>query len=437
MNAAGQPVGTHPSRWSVDELQRLHQAVRDVCASLQMTQQDLFEYNKGKKVSVGKDRNSIWFDIGQQFLHRSVESIYKKARRDYQASRCLTGTWTTDECDQLCELVEQHGPKWAMISKYLNRTPDACADKYREHGSGQYARGEWSEEERQKLKDIVEEYANKGGRQEQEETLPWTVISKRMGNRSRLFCKKQWETMQRENDDNKANNSSSLGPTPEIKRLYAALEKLYVKSDLTTMTTKDVLQALQADWDNEFSPQTRKLLKARLQDLVSGKIKVAHSQLKRRVAAAAVAMKSPPSTPIKEEHSDENDEADHRRVDSDQDDDDDSDSDGDRNIKRETTTTPIKEEESLVTIQDVSRAMRSILKSAPQHQMKQKALRRAVHAKYNIPKSSKQQVKRYMKKLVKEGSKRQQFQLHGKVVTMLGGIKEEEEVSEKDEKFRV
>lgn len=114
------------------------------------------------------------------------------------------GVWTDEECDALEVLVAQHGKKWATIQDKLNRSADACRDKYREM-SDSYTKGRWKENETEQLKRIVREYLKADptadikelGRMMEAKNIkiPWSVISKKMVKRSRLSCFKKWQKM--------------------------------------------------------------------------------------------------------------------------------------------------------------------------------------------------------------------------------------------------
>ena len=104
----------------------------------------------------------------------------------------------------LTELIARMGKKWSAIQTKLNRSADSCRDKYREM-SNEFVKGRWKEPETECLKRLIREHLRADpnadikelGRMVQEEniSIPWTAVSKKMGKRSRLSCFKKWQKL--------------------------------------------------------------------------------------------------------------------------------------------------------------------------------------------------------------------------------------------------
>ena len=104
----------------------------------------------------------------------------------------------------LTELIARMGKKWSAIQTKLNRSADSCRDKYREM-SNEFVKGRWKEPETENLKRLIREHLRADpdadikalGKLVQEEniSIPWTAISKKMGKRSRLSCFKKWQKL--------------------------------------------------------------------------------------------------------------------------------------------------------------------------------------------------------------------------------------------------
>lgn len=351
-------------------MQTLRQAVRNACADRHLTEDDLFSKRRRSKRTSG-----IWFEIAQKFPNRQVESVYKKYFREYQLQSRQTGKWTDEDVARLIGLVARHGHQWALISTLLNRTADSCYDKYRE-AKPEYKKGRWTAQETETLGQLSRPHLH-------EPSLPFTVISKKMGNRSRLSCAIKWKTLkERLNEPPLVSSTTAATVTSDnlpanIQLIYESLDRLYLTSDLNSVSSSDIRKSLEAEFGTKFSKETHKVLKARIKQLVLGEI-VPKNQ------AAIVPEKSESSTVA-------------------------------ANARK---APPDTSNDSSLTIRDVSNTMMNILKSAPQHRMKRKALRRAIKAQYNLKKSK--LVKKFMKKLTKDGSRRQKFKVEGKLVTILG-----------------
>lgn len=143
-----------------------------------------------------------WTEIAKSLPHRSVQSIYRHGLRQLHPFK--RGAWTADECELLVDLVTRMGKKWSMISAKINRSADSCRDKFREMDDT-FVRGRWKDEETERLKALIREHLQRDhtadmkdlGKMVEQEGLKiaWSVISKRMGNRSRLSCFKKWQKM--------------------------------------------------------------------------------------------------------------------------------------------------------------------------------------------------------------------------------------------------
>jgi hypothetical protein len=141
-------------------------------------------------------------EIAKFLPHRSVQSVYRHGIRQLHPFK--RGAWSEQETAVLTELVQRMGKKWSAIQTKLNRSADACRDKYREM-SDEYVKGRWKDQEMELLKRLVREHLNVDvatdmkslGRmvEEQNIQIPWSTISKRIGKRSRLSCFKKWQKM--------------------------------------------------------------------------------------------------------------------------------------------------------------------------------------------------------------------------------------------------
>lgn len=162
-----------------------------------------------------------WMEIAKKLPHRTVQSVYRHGLRILHPFK--RGQWTEDECRQLGESVAQHGKKWSLIQKEINRSADSCRDKYREMA---FVKGRWSEEEMKVLETFVRDelrcpppspYA---GIQDivhliesKDLSIPWSNISKKIGTRSRLSCFKKWQKMVKQYNDG---NVFVVGQHPQV-----------------------------------------------------------------------------------------------------------------------------------------------------------------------------------------------------------------------------
>lgn len=137
------------------------------------------------------------------------------------------GAWTDEETSALSDLVQRMGKKWSAIQAKLNRSADSCRDKYREM-SEDFIKGRWKDDETVQLKKYIREYMNASpdadmvslGKvvEEQDIQIPWSAISKKIGNRSRLSCFKKWQKMTGRNNDDDSDSNEKSRPRSDKRR---------------------------------------------------------------------------------------------------------------------------------------------------------------------------------------------------------------------------
>ncbi|KAL3943332.1 MAG: hypothetical protein SGBAC_002615 [Bacillariaceae sp.] len=192
-NAYGQKTG----KFSKEESETVRKAVEEFCVVKQIPVARLCSECDHKAELKG-----AWMEIAKQLPHRSVQSVYRHGLRQLHPFK--RGAWTDEECEQLVILVQRTGKKWASIQQKLNRSADSCRDKYREMND-EYVRGRWKENETESLKKLIRDHLQADpnadikmlGKMVENEgiKIPWSIISKRMGKRSRLSCFKKWQKM--------------------------------------------------------------------------------------------------------------------------------------------------------------------------------------------------------------------------------------------------
>mmetsp|Transcript_3398 Transcript_3398/g.9492 ORF Transcript_3398/g.9492 Transcript_3398/m.9492 type:complete len:367 (-) Transcript_3398:343-1443(-) len=196
-NSFGKAVSGRSGKFTKEETETLRNAVNEYCAMKQITVKRLCSECDHKA-----DLKGSWLEIAKSLPHRSVQSVYRHGLRQLHPFK--RGNWSEEEVEHLIMLVTLHGKKWAQIQRKLNRSADSCRDKYRELDDS-YIRGRWKDEETAKLQSLIREYLRAHPKSEMTELgkmveaeqikIPWSTISKRMENRSRLSCFKKWQKM--------------------------------------------------------------------------------------------------------------------------------------------------------------------------------------------------------------------------------------------------
>lgn len=184
-------------KYTKEETDMIIRAVKEYCAMKQITVARLCSECDHKA-----DLKGSWMEIAKCLPDRPVQSVYRHGLRQLHPFK--RGAWTDEEVENLIGLVAQVGKKWAHIQANLSRSADSCRDKYREMDDS-FIRGRWKENETEQLKRLIREYLRVDPTSDMKELgkmvetedikIPWSVISKRMGKRSRLSCFKKWQKM--------------------------------------------------------------------------------------------------------------------------------------------------------------------------------------------------------------------------------------------------
>ena len=188
---------TSGGKFTKEESELVRQAVLEFCAAKQISVDRLCSECEHKAELKGS-----WNEISRALPHRSVQSVYRHGLRLLHPFK--RGAWTEEEIHKLIELVTRLGKKWVACQKALNRSADSCRDKYREM-SDLYVKGRWKEHETIQLIKLVKQHLRvdpsmhivEVGKMVEAENIviPWSTISTKMGNRSRLSCFKKFQKM--------------------------------------------------------------------------------------------------------------------------------------------------------------------------------------------------------------------------------------------------
>ncbi|KAL2063977.1 hypothetical protein VTL71DRAFT_4471 [Oculimacula yallundae] len=158
----------------------------------------------------------FWAHMYEEIPHLPKPKIQNHCRRNFHNFEAR-GTWTEEADQDLRDAHERNGDKWVQIGKELNRFSEDCRDRWRNYLScGDKLKKEaWDREEEEKLRDIVEELlkiilTGEGRKPEDIKKddyfkLDWKKVSSLMGlTRSRLQCQTKWKLiLDREDSETK------------------------------------------------------------------------------------------------------------------------------------------------------------------------------------------------------------------------------------------
>jgi hypothetical protein len=212
LNGFGEPVFTG-GLYTHEDIDTLETAVKDYCASRNVTPQELCSEKHFKAV------RGAWNEIAQSLPHRTVLSVYRRALRQFSGH--TTGKWSEEELASLSRLVELHGHKWKTIQDKLGRSAHYCRSKFLEMND-EFERGRWSVEKIELLLKTIRDAldvprSDMDVREINQFTLdnnskiPWTVVSFRVM-RGMSDCYMKWKQMTRRS--NKIAATLGLEPIP-------------------------------------------------------------------------------------------------------------------------------------------------------------------------------------------------------------------------------
>ncbi|KAI1743847.1 hypothetical protein F4680DRAFT_322482 [Xylaria scruposa] len=149
----------------------------------------------------------LWERIMATCPGRSRQKVINQTRRRFH-NFVARGTWTTEQDQELRQLYEHHGSKYAMIGQMINRHPEDVRDRIRNYivCGDNLKKDQWSQEETTKLIAIVEQAIAEIRRQRSlqglddsrpvEEDISWQLVSLGMDRtRSRLQCIAKWKSL--------------------------------------------------------------------------------------------------------------------------------------------------------------------------------------------------------------------------------------------------
>ena len=138
-----------------------------------------------------------WKEIGSALPWRPYDSIYYRAHIIFQ--RDENRKWTAEELELVRKFHEKHGSNWKMLADALGKHRFHVKDAWRRVRLPNQKKGQWSQEEYQKLFDLVnmdlrmralEEKKTKHGMLR--DNISWEAISDKLATRSNAICCMKW-----------------------------------------------------------------------------------------------------------------------------------------------------------------------------------------------------------------------------------------------------
>ncbi|XP_038879193.1 cyclin-D-binding Myb-like transcription factor 1 isoform X2 [Benincasa hispida] len=140
---------------------------------------------------------SCWKDIGKALPYRPYLSVYYRAHILFE--RDETHKWTPEEYELVRKFHEKHGSDWKALAEVLGKHRFHVKDTWRRIKLPNMKKGKWTQDEYQKLFDLVnkdlrlkayEEKRSKHGMLR--DNICWGAISDELSTRSTAICCQKW-----------------------------------------------------------------------------------------------------------------------------------------------------------------------------------------------------------------------------------------------------
>ncbi|XP_040996791.1 cyclin-D-binding Myb-like transcription factor 1 [Juglans microcarpa x Juglans regia] len=143
------------------------------------------------------DHKNCWKDIGAALPWRPYKSIYYRAHILFERSE--ERKWSNEEYELIRSFHEKNGSDWRKLADVLGKHRIHVKDTWRRIRLPNMKKGRWSQEEYQKLFDLVnmdlrlkvfEEKKSKHGMLR--DNIAWEAISDSLSTRSNVLCCQKW-----------------------------------------------------------------------------------------------------------------------------------------------------------------------------------------------------------------------------------------------------
>lgn len=281
-----------PGRLPQDDVDAISSAIINYRDMHDMSQFDINQLIQGSV----KEAENLWQEVCDMVPNIPKQKIYNTARRKFHNFEAR-GSWTEEQDEELREAYERFPNKWTQIGQAINRFPEDCRDRWRNYlVCGNNKRTDvWDKEEEAKLKKVVNQFLEDLRRLREtiedmrnkplESFLDWGRISQQMDHtRSRLQCAKKWKALQEREESNTESENPLLGSTLDENKWRAKQADLLSRK----MTPAQKLEILYTIRDTEAGREGKIPWTAVRQDLTFKEktltIKTVWRNLRRKVA---------------------------------------------------------------------------------------------------------------------------------------------------------
>ncbi|CAJ2509337.1 Uu.00g143630.m01.CDS01 [Anthostomella pinea] len=239
------------------ELRNIREAVERWRDDNNKTQFEVNELIQGNPREV--DSKDMWDHIAATCDNRPRQKVINLCRRRFH-NFVARGTWTPEQHQELKDMYNEHGMQHARIGRLINRHPEDVRDRIRNYVvCGDKQRYDaWDHEEEEKLtQHVLHSIDEIHSNPEKyiyttlpEEIVDWQLISEKMGRtRSRLQCQAKWKKVKAKMEGGNIDGVSA----PVDKMIEKAREEAVLMSHRHRYTVIKAVKASEANADSRIS----------------------------------------------------------------------------------------------------------------------------------------------------------------------------------------
>lgn len=149
------PATTGRGRLSIEEIEAITTAVETYSYQNDLTQVEINDLiQKGAKT----DDLGLWKHIYEEVPNIPRRQIQQLCRRKFHNFEAR-GSWTDEQDQELREAYEKHPNKWKQIGETVHRFPEDCRDRWRNYlvCGDNMRKDAWDKEEEERFKEVVQE----------------------------------------------------------------------------------------------------------------------------------------------------------------------------------------------------------------------------------------------------------------------------------------
>ncbi|KAK6920566.1 hypothetical protein RJ641_014244 [Dillenia turbinata] len=184
-------------RYSKEEDEMIKEAVEKFVKEHQLGESLADGINMVLHIKENPQLRGCWKEIGAALPYRPWVSIYKRAHNLYE--RDDKREWTTEEYELIRRYHEEHGSDWKTLADALGKHRVHLKDVWRRIKLRNEKRGYWSQDEYQKLFDLVNKDLQMKVHEERKsmhgmlrDNIGWGAISEKLGTRCQPMCCAKW-----------------------------------------------------------------------------------------------------------------------------------------------------------------------------------------------------------------------------------------------------